>query len=123
MNNKYFKNMLTKPNVYTPWLSQFTKPKGPAPKKPSNAQVYMHHPNYIEKFTVEFDHQVEDKGMPATLQLNLRNKVAQELFCQELQVIQESLCQENQDAHDELTAEYGAALKGAPPVDQEGQDQ
>jgi len=30
------------------------------------------------------------------------------------------LHQENQEVHDELTAEYNTALKGAPPVDEKG---
>jgi len=82
----------------------------------------MNHPDYIDKFTTEFDRQVEEKETPAILQLDLRNKVAKELFHQEPEDVQQSLHQENQEAHDELTAEYNAALKGAPPVDQEGQD-
>ena len=70
-NKKYSKNTLAKPNVYTPWLMQFTKPKGPAPKKLSDAQFYMQHPNFIEKFTAEFNRQVNDKDMPAALLLDL----------------------------------------------------
>jgi len=57
-------------HVY-PWLAQFTKPKGPAPKKLSDAQFYMQHPNFIEKFTADFNRQVNDKDMPAALLLDL----------------------------------------------------
>src|SRR5258705_4687988 len=74
-NRKYSMNTLAKPNIYAPWLSQFTKPKGPAQKKPSDAQFYMQHSSYIDKFTPEFEHQVEEKETPAALQLDLRNKV------------------------------------------------
>lgn len=83
----------------------------------------MHHSDYIDNFMKEFNWQVEEKGTPTKLQINLCNKVSKELFCQEPKSIQESLHQENQVMHDELTAEYNAALKSAPPVDQEGQDE
>ena len=82
----------------------------------------MQHSDYINKFTPEFERQVEEKETPAALQLDLRNKVAKELFDQEPEMVQESLRRENQDSHDELIAAYNAALKGAPLVDQEGQD-
>src|SRR5882724_8521725 len=121
-NNKYSKNTLSKLNVYTSWLVQFTKPKGPAPKKLSDAQFYMKHPNFIEKFTAEFNRQVNDKDTPTTLLLHRRNKVAKELFMQESEGGQESQHQENQDAHNELMAEYNVGLKGTPPVYQDGQD-
>src|SRR5882724_3829178 len=121
-NKKYSKNTLAKPNVYTPWLMQFTKPKGPTPKKLSDAQFYMQHPYFIKKFTAEFNRQVNDKDTPATLLLDLQNKVVKELFMQESEGVQESQRRENQDAHNELTAEYNVGLKGAPPVDQDGQD-
>jgi hypothetical protein len=63
-HKKYSKNNLTKPNMYTPWLMQFVKPKGPAPKKLSNAQYYMNHPTSINKFTTEFEHQVAENDTP-----------------------------------------------------------
>ena len=113
---------LAKPNIYTLWLLRFTKPKGPTPKKPSNAQFYMQHSNYINKFTAKFKCQVEEKEIPAALQLDLQNKVTKELFDQEPGMVQESLCHENQDSHNELTATYNTVLKDAPPIDQEGQD-
>jgi len=45
-----------------------------------------------------------------------------ELFMQESEGVQESQRRENQDAHDELTAEYNVGLNSTPPVDQDGQD-
>ena len=51
------------PNIDTLWLSQFTRPKGPAPKRPSNAQFYMQHSSYIDKFTPKFERQVEEQEM------------------------------------------------------------
>jgi len=60
--------------------------------------------------------------MPAALLLDLRNKVVRNSLCRSPEGVQESQHQENQDAHDELMAEYNVGLKGAPPVDQDGQD-
>jgi hypothetical protein len=123
MNNwKYSKNTINTPNIYTLWLAQFTKLKGPAPKKPSNAQFYMRHLNHINKFTEECEHQVEENETPAALQINLRNKVVKQFFVQEPESVQQSLRQENQEVHNELMAEYNTALKGTPSVDQVGQD-
>jgi hypothetical protein len=82
----------------------------------------MRHPNHIDKFTEEFERQVEEKETPAALQIDLRSKVAKQFFVQEPESVQQSLRQENQGVHNELTAEYNAALMGAPSVDQAGQD-
>jgi len=119
---KYSKDTLAKSKAYTPWLTQFTKPKGPTSKKPSNPQFYLNHPMYIDKFTKEDECQVEDRGTPTALQLNFCNKIIKDLLSEKPENIQEAMHQENQEAHNELTADYAATLKGAPPVDQEGQD-
>ncbi|KAF7375728.1 hypothetical protein MSAN_00462300 [Mycena sanguinolenta] len=110
-----------KDNPWAEWLSRFRTPATPAPKKLADYQYYMQHEDFKGKITQVFNER--KAGVSAKEQLNLRAKIARELFAAETQEVRMWIKDGVAEEHAAQLAKHEDALEGLPALDEEGMEE
>lgn len=104
-------------NPFLPWLAQLRKPAGPAPKRIADHQFYMHHADFADKVTEEFNRTWPAEEKDEAYSLAHRNKVAIKLLEQEPPSVRARLEVEITEEYEKQKAAHKAATSGLPSVD------
>lgn len=89
--------------------------KKPAPRKPTDYQFYMHHPDHKEKVADRFASE-HGQDLPRDQQLSLRCRLAGELLQDEPEEVRDKLKVEREEMHKFALAGWKEAEEGMPSV-------
>ncbi|KAJ6629629.1 hypothetical protein B0H10DRAFT_2208589 [Mycena sp. CBHHK59/15] len=107
-------------NPYFTYLSLMRRQEDePPPKRPTDFQFYMRHPEYKEGVADRFEDLYGDE--PRSKHIALRCKVAREMLAEEPEDVRERVKVECDEAHAEEMAVYEEGGEGLPSVDPEVQ--
>ncbi|KAJ6584554.1 hypothetical protein B0H19DRAFT_1249515 [Mycena capillaripes] len=107
-------------NPFASMLTQLRRPTMSAPRRLTNYQFYMQHPDYKEKVQSEFLVLGYDKK-PVSLHLNFRCKVAQNLLASESEKVKEDMKKGAAAEYKTLLVEHEEATEGSPSPREEDQ--
>jgi hypothetical protein len=110
---------LTK-NPWTPWLARLRRPDDKSPKRITDYQFYMQHPDFKERVATTFHDKHWDA--PRAERLARRCEVAREMFQAELEEVKTRIREEAKEEHEGEVRRWQDAIDGLPsmdPVDQE----
>jgi hypothetical protein len=102
-----------KSNVFAPWLAALRKPVGPAPKAIPIHQFYMRHPQHRDKVSKECQDQYPS-GIVGPNAINVRNRIAVELFQKETEEVRKALEREAAEELKDAKEKHEEARKGLP---------
>ncbi|KAJ7048115.1 hypothetical protein C8F01DRAFT_1290241 [Mycena amicta] len=112
----------SKPNPFKSWLKQLRTPAGNAPRRLTEHQFYMSHPDFKDKVNDRFvelgHHRVESRK-----KITLRCAVAVELLEKEDDAVKERIRQEVEAEHQATTEAFENAKVGGPSPLQEDQQE
>ncbi|KAJ7106176.1 hypothetical protein C8R44DRAFT_886068 [Mycena epipterygia] len=105
-------------NPYFGFLAQMRKRSDePPPKRVSDYQYYLQHPDFKEKVAAQFA--IASDSEPKSKHLAIRCRVARELLAEESEEVRQQLKEEAKEVHEQEMAEYEEEDQGLLSVDPE----
>ena len=106
-------------NPFTNWLADLRRPDGPAPKRLTNYQFYMSHPDF--KAAVDQKFREDHWDVPREQHLQLRCAVAKAMYAKESEEVHDRIRREVEEEFEDEKSRYRNAAEGLPSYDAEDQ--